>query len=96
MNKPIRSFINPNTGLKEHSKLLHYGMNITGEMPNRRMRRNHLQKQARNPMYGLDPHTVQKIKVISEEEVDGEKLRLVTGYKYIVHSVLNRKLKATV
>lgn len=96
MNQPIRSFINPNTGLKEHSKPLHYGMNITGEMPNRRMRRNHLQKQARNPMYGLDPHTVQRIKLITDETVDGEKIRLVTGFKYIVHSSLNRLLKSKV
>ena len=96
MNKPIRSFINPTTGLKEYSKPLHYGMNITGEMPNRKMRRNYLQKQTRNPMYGLDPHTVQIVKIFSEEEADGEKLRFVKGYKYIVHSALNRKLKATV
>lgn len=83
MNKPIRSFINPNTGLKEHSKPLHYGMNITGEMPNRRMRRNHLQKQARNPMYGLDPHTVQIVPTVE-------------GPRYIVHSALNRLLKSKV
>lgn len=95
MNQPIRSFINPNTGLKEHSKPLHYGMNITGEMPNRRMRRNHLQKQARNPMYGLDPHTVQIINCVDKEASEGQPYGRKIN-KIIVHSSLNRLLKSKV
>lgn len=71
-NTPLRTAKITKDGkiTKQHSQELHYGFNPTSTGPNRKQRRYWLQKQTRNPFYGIT--MTKSVQVVSETQKSEE------------------------